>query len=133
MSEELVLILINILVIPLLVELYNLVRNQFNFQPSKFHISIVLTAVAVALSLFFGDDFFAGLPPFQDNILEFVVAFINGLGALAGVALLLYHTLYDKFFDAIGGRVKLFAYRLKKRYPAHWSSGNNRCPKEYSY
>jgi hypothetical protein len=113
MSDELVLILINILVIPLLVELYNLVRNQFNFQPSKFHISIVLTAVAVAISLFFGEDFFAGLPSFQDGILEFAIAVINGLGALAGVALLLYHTLYDKFFDVIGQRVKLFAYRLR--------------------
>ena len=74
MSEEFVLILINFLVIPLLVELYNLVRNQFNFQPSKFHISIVLTAVAVALSFVFGEDFFSGLPSFQDGILEFITS-----------------------------------------------------------
>jgi len=114
MSEEYVLILINFLIVPLLVELYKLIVNQFKFKPSKFHISIVLSVVAVALSYAFGEDFFAGLPPFQDNILEFVVALINGIGALVGAAVLLYNTLYDKFFDAIGARVRLFAYRLRK-------------------
>lgn len=115
MSDEVLSLLINLFIIPLLVELYNLIRNQFNFQPSKFHISIVLTAVAIALSYIFGGDFFAGLPPFKDGILEFAVALIDGLGALAGAALLLYHTLYDKFFDAIGQRLRLFSYRLRKR------------------
>ncbi len=115
MSDEALLLLINFLIVPLLVELYKLIVNQFNYKPSKFHVSIFLSVVAVALSYVFGEDFFAGLPPFQDGILEFAIAVINGLGALAGVALLLYHTLYDKFFDAIGGRVKLFAYRLRSR------------------
>jgi hypothetical protein len=115
MSEEFVLILINFLVIPLLVELYRLIVNQFNFKPSKLHITIVLSAVAIALSYTFGEDFFAGLPPFGDNFFEWLVAFIDGVGALIGAAVILYNTLYDKFFDAIGSRVKLFSYRLRKR------------------
>lgn len=114
MSEEYVLILINFLIVPLLVELYKLFVNQFDFKPSKFHVTIVLSVVAVALSYVFGRDFFAGLPPFGDNFFEWLVALIYGIGALVGAAVILYNTLYDKFFDAIGERIKLFAYRLKK-------------------
>ncbi len=113
MSEEYVLILINFHIVPLLVELYRLLVNQIGFKPGKIHITAVLSAVAVALSYAFGGDFFAGLPPFSDNFLEFAVAFIDGLGALIGAAVILYNVLYDKFFDAIGAKVKLFAYRLR--------------------
>ncbi len=115
MSDEVLLILINLFVVPALVELYNLVRNQFGFDPSKFHLTIVLSIVAVALSFVVGEDFFSGLPPFQDNILLFLAAVIQGIGSLIGAAVLLYNIIYDKFFDAIGGRVKLFAYRLRSR------------------
>ncbi len=116
MSEEYVLILINFLIVPLLVEFYNLIVNiAKGWKPSKLHITIVLSAVAIALSYVFGDDFFAELPPFGDNFFEWLVALIDGVGALVGAAVLLYNTLYDKFFDAIGSRVKLFSYRLRSR------------------
>ncbi len=113
MSEEFLLILINFLVVPLLVELYRLIVNQFNFTPSKFHITIVLSAVAVALSFVAGEDFFSGLPDFSESILLWIAAVVQGVGELIGAAVLLYNLLYDKFFDAIGARFKLFAYRLK--------------------
>ncbi len=116
MSEEYVLILINFLIVPLLVELYNLIVNLAKgWKPSKLHITIVLSAVAIALSYVFGEDFFAGLPPVDDNFFEWLVALVDGIGALIGAAVILYNTLYSRFFDAIGKRLKLFAYRLRKR------------------
>ena len=115
MSDELLLIIINLFVVPALVELYNLVRNRFGYDPSKFHLTIVLSIVAVALSYVVGENFFSGLPPFQDGILLFLAAVIQGIGSLIGAAVLIYNLLYDKFFDAIGKRIKLFAYRLRSR------------------
>lgn len=108
MSEEYLLILINLIVVPLLVQLYKLAVNQFGWTPGRIHISAVLSVVAVGLSYVFGQDFFAGLPPFSNNFLEFALALFEGLGALVGAAVLLYNVLTDKFFDGIKARFKSF-------------------------
>ncbi|MHA2274256.1 MAG: hypothetical protein ACXAC2_00715 [Candidatus Kariarchaeaceae archaeon] len=112
MSEEFVLILVNMLLVPLLVQLYKFLVSKVGWKPGKLHISIVLSAVAVSLSYFFGEDFFASLPPFSENFFEWLVAFVDGLGALLGASVLLYNAIADKFFDGIRARFVSFGRRL---------------------
>jgi hypothetical protein len=112
MSDELLLLIINLIVIPLLVEAYKLILNYWkSFKPTKLHISIVLTVVAFGLSLFVGKDYFAGLPPIGDNFMAWLAVLVESLGTLVGATVLIYNILWDKFFDAIGKRFTLFAYR----------------------
>lgn len=112
MSEEYVLIFINIIVVPALVLVYKYLVNKRNWIPGEIHLSVVFSVIALALSYAFGQDFFAGLPPLSGNLLEFVAAFIEGLGALVGAALLLYNVISDKFFDGIKSRLRSFGRRL---------------------
>ena len=112
MSEEFVLILVNMILVPLLVQLYKWIVKTFGWKPGKLHVSIVLSAIAIALTYVFGEDFFAGLPSFSENFFEWLVAFIDGVGALIGASVLLYNTIADKFFDGIRARFVSFGRRL---------------------
>lgn len=111
--------IITFLIAPVLAEVWKIIVQLFSRagrKVGKFEASLLTGVVSVVCAFIFGRDYFAGLPPFGDEFLQWaawVNALILALAPFIGLATIIYNLLWDRVFDGLANRFATFSYRLK--------------------